>query len=67
MIVEADGIQRSGWALQNVRTKQINLAEICDDEESAYALLRVMKIRQSHRSKWIPVAVTITVDRHRHG
>lgn len=67
MIVEADGARHTGWALQEALTKRINLAEICDDEESAYALLRVMKIRQPHRGKWSVIPVTITVESPRHG
>jgi hypothetical protein len=67
MIVEADGIQRSGWALQHQITKRINLAEICEDEESAHALLRVMNIRQPHRGKWKAIAVMITVEAVKHG
>ncbi|MGC1550822.1 MAG: hypothetical protein WA777_20050 [Rhodanobacter sp.] len=67
MIVEADNRQRAGWALQEARTGYINLAEICEDEETAHALLRVMKIRQSHRGKWKAVPVMITVEAVKHG
>lgn len=67
MIVEADGLPRVGWALQDTLTKRINLAEICEDEESAYALLRVMKIHQPHRGKWKAVPVMITVEAVKHG
>jgi len=67
MLTVADGKQRAGWALQEARTGNINLAEICESEAAARELRRVMKIRQAHRGEWTVVPVLLTVDRSRAG
>ena len=61
MIVLGDGVQRSAWALQEVRTGRILLAEICEDADAAHRLLAGMRRHQPHRGLWRVVPVVLKV------
>jgi hypothetical protein len=61
MIFVADSQVRFGWAIKHRGTGQIYLHEICEDEESARALIRGMAKHQLHRREWDIVAVGISV------
>jgi hypothetical protein len=61
MIVETDGLPRVGWALQDVKTKRIHLATVCEDEDQAHALLRGRTEYQPHRGACRVVAIAVTV------
>jgi hypothetical protein len=62
MMMEADACPRQGWALKNVATGQICLAEICDDEDSARMLLKAQCIHQAHRGRHVAVRVLVKVE-----
>lgn len=62
MMMETDALPREGWALKNVATGQIHLAEICDDEDSADALLKAQRIHQAHRGRHVVARVLVKVE-----
>jgi hypothetical protein len=62
MLVRADGMPRTAWALKDARTGVIVLTDLCDEQCEAQELRRQQAIHQPQRGHQhvVPVIVTIS-------
>ena len=63
MRVKPDGLERAGFALQHMASRQILLSDICATEREAMAVRQAMNEHQPRRGahRIVPVLVTVTL------
>lgn len=63
MIVKPDKLERAGWALQNMRTGEIVISDICDTEREALDLRDRMRKHQPHRGAHRVIPITVRIEK----
>jgi hypothetical protein len=55
-------MERPGWALQDIETREVLLSDICTTESEAMRMRQQMMEHQPHRGTYRIVPVVVTVE-----